>query len=146
MENPRVAIARLLAERGYRLTGPRRAVLGVLADAKGPVTVAEIHKRIRARGADLVSVYRAIHLLVKMRLARAVDAARGGFRYELGEQFRGHHHHLICDACGKVEELPDCPIADEAMVRLNRRVQQSQRFSVTGHEVRLFGRCWACVR
>ena len=27
-------------------------------------------------------------------------------RYELAEDLTGHHHHLVCSNCGRVEDLP----------------------------------------
>jgi Fur family ferric uptake transcriptional regulator len=142
----------LLARGGERLTGPRRAVVDVLANSRVPLTVAEIHAQLSAQRAHVASVYRTVHLLVRMRLVRPTDAVRpgdatrGSRRYELAEQFTGHHHHLICQGCGRIEDLDGCALPDAALTRLTRYARRAKRFDVTDHEVRLFGLCQRCAR
>lgn len=142
----------LMARGGERLTGPRRAVVDVLANSRVPLTVAEIHAHLSERRTHLASVYRTLHLLVRMHLVRPTDAvspgdaARSSRRYELAEQFTGHHHHLICQGCGRIEDLDGCALPDAALTRLTRYARRARRFRVTEHEVRLFGLCQRCVR
>ena len=149
--HPRQALPHLLARRGLRLTGPRRAVLDVLARSRVPLTVAGIHRQLAPSPVHIVSVYRTVHLLVRMRLVRPTDsvrptdAARAARRYELAEQFTGHHHHLICQGCGRIEDLEGCVLADHALAQLTRSVRRTRRFEVTEHEVRLFGLCQRCA-
>src|SRR5262249_49102953 len=119
----RDTLPHLLARRGLRLTGPRRAVLDVLASRHEPLTLAEIHEHLGDQQAHLVSVYRTVQLLVRLHLVRPTDsvrptdAARGSRRYELAEQFTGHHHHLICQGCGRIEDLEGCVVAESALTR-----------------------------
>ena len=148
--SPSATLPHLLARQGHRLTAPRRAVLDVLASSREPLAVAEIHARLDGGRAHLVSVYRTVHLLVQMRLVRPTDvvrptdATRGSRRYELAEQFTGHHHHLICQGCGRIEDLEGCVLADAALTQLIRYARRTRRFEVIEHEVRLFGRCERC--
>jgi Fur family ferric uptake transcriptional regulator len=116
-----------------------------------PLTVPEIHARLGTRQAHIVSVYRTVHLLLRLRLIRPTDARplatalRGTQRYELAEEFTGHHHHLICQGCGAIEDLDGCLLADAALTQLARYVRRTRRFAVTEHEVRLFGLCRRCA-
>jgi Fur family ferric uptake transcriptional regulator len=124
----------------------------VLARNDEPLTVAQIHQRLDGGHAHLVSVYRTVHLLVRMRLVRPTDAVcptdamRGSRRYELAEQFTGHHHHLICQGCGRIEDLDGCVLADGILTQVIRYVRRRRRFEVSDHEVRLFGLCERCTR
>jgi Fe2+ or Zn2+ uptake regulation protein len=131
---------------GYRLTGPRRVVADVLVAAREPLTVAQIHQAAGPHPPNLASVYRAIHLLARTGLARMTDAGRSRptARYELTEPFAPHHHHLICQACGRIEDLDGCPVPAGALQRLSRRLGRAAGFQVTAHELRLFGRCRRC--
>ena len=146
----RQRLPHLLADRGLRLTGPRRAVLDALAASRTPLTVPEIHGRLGGRRAHLVSVYRTVHMLVRLRLVRPAASLRlgtglrGSQRFELAEEFTGHHHHLICRGCGAIEDLEGCLLADAPLTKLARYVRRTRRFEVTEHEVRLFGRCRRC--
>lgn len=143
-EDPRDAIPRALARRGYRRTGPRRAVFESLAASREPRTIAEIHRSVGEARANLVSVYRTVKLLCEIGLVRATDTNQGRRRYELAEPFTAHHHHLICRHCGQIEDLEGCLIEADVLVRLGRRVRQSHRFRVTDHELRFFGTCRRC--
>jgi Fe2+ or Zn2+ uptake regulation protein len=143
-EDPRDAIPRLLARRGYRITAPRRAVLGALAASQEPRTVAQLHHALGGERANLVSVYRTVKLLCDVGLVRATDATQGQRRYELAEPFMAHHHHLICRLCGQIEDLDGCLLDADVLTRLGRRVRQSHRFRVTDHELRFFGVCRRC--
>ena len=144
LEDPRDAIPRLLARRGYRITAPRRAVLEALATSQAPRTVAQLHRALAGERVNLVSVYRTVKLLCDVGLVRATDAAQGQRRYELAEPFTAHHHHLICRRCGQIEDLDGCLVDPDVLVRLGRRVRQSHRFRVTDHELRFFGICRRC--
>ena len=126
------------------MTAPRRAVLKVLGESGVPLTVAEIHARVGQRRVNIVSVYRTVNLLAAEGLLCATDSPHGGQRYELGEQFIGHHHHLICQSCGQIEKFEGCPLTDEVLARLNQRVRHSRLFRVTDHEIRLLGLCGKC--
>jgi Fe2+ or Zn2+ uptake regulation protein len=106
--------------------------------------VAEIHARLRPRRANLVSVYRTVHLLEAVGLVRTADTSRGIQRYELAEEFTGHHHHLICEACGGVQDLDGCLLAERTLEMLGRELRRAQRFQLTGHDLKLFGRCHRC--
>jgi Fur family ferric uptake transcriptional regulator len=134
----------LLARQGHRLTAPRRAILEAISASHSHLTIEEIHSRVAQHHVNRVTVYRTVHLLVSTGLLRAVDTARGSLRYELAEQFTGHHAHLVCQACGRVEELAECPVPDDALARLSRRVQHARRFRVVNHELRLLGVCRTC--
>ena len=75
---------RELEREGYRLSGPRSAVVETLADLGCSVTAKEIADSLHRRGEDVgvASIYRTLELLDKLRLTRRVDAAEGVARYE----------------------------------------------------------------
>jgi Fur family transcriptional regulator, ferric uptake regulator len=142
--DPRHAIPTALARKGFRLTGPRRAVLDVLVAQAAPLSAAEIHSRVRNRRVNLVSVYRTVHLLAKLGLLRTADTSRRIRRFELAEEFTGHHHHLICRGCGRIEDVDGCLLGDRALEALHRSVRRAQRFRITDHDLKLFGLCHRC--
>jgi Fur family ferric uptake transcriptional regulator len=133
-----------IARHGFRLTGPRRAVVDVLVAHASPMSVAEIHARLKIRRANLVSVYRAVNLLCELGLLRVADTSKGTQRFELAEQFIGHHHHLVCQECGSVEDLDGCLLEADVLGALRQRVRRSRSFRLTGHDLKLFGICRRC--
>jgi Fe2+ or Zn2+ uptake regulation protein len=134
-------IRALLVRAGHAWTRPRAAVLQVLVAASVPLKVEEIHARLGRRGAsravNLSSVYRTVNLLRGLGIARPVRFADGAQRFELAEDYREHHHHFVCERCGRVEDVRPCPVAG---VDLQRWAP-----AVTSHHLELFGLCPRCV-
>ena len=127
---------------GYRASTARAAVVAALADLGCSVTAKEISDRLEADGRDvgLASIYRALELLERLRLARRVDAGEGVARYEPVDPAGAHHHHLVCDVCGEVAAFEDVEL-ERAIARLADRVS----YSVDAHDVTLRGACPACT-
>lgn len=140
----RHAIPTAITSKGFRLTGPRRAVVDALVDHAAPMSVAEIHARLTERRVNLVSIYRAVNLLCELGLLHVADTSKGTQRFELAEQFTGHHHHLVCQQCGGVEDLDGCLLEDKVLDAIRQRVRRSRHFRLTGHDLKLFGLCRRC--
>jgi Fur family ferric uptake transcriptional regulator len=134
---------RELEREGYRLSGPRSAVVEALADLGCSVTAKEIADNLHGRGQDIgvASIYRTLELLDNLRLTRRVDAAEGVARYEPIDPSGEHHHHIVCDSCGKVSPFED-PGLERAIEKLASRVD----YAIDGHDVTLRGECPACRR
>ncbi len=132
---------RELEREGYRLSGPRSAVVETLDDLGCSVTAQEIADRLHDQGQDIgvASIYRTLELLDKLRLTRRVDAAEGVARYEPLNPSGEHHHHIVCDSCGQVTAFED-PELERAIDRLAGRVD----YAIEGHDVTLRGECPAC--
>ncbi len=61
-----------------------------------------------------------------------------GQRFELSDDYRGHHHHFICGGCGKTE---DCE-----MEELEKLIRRRFHFKITRHDLRFIGLCQSCQR
>ena len=140
------SVTALLADRGYRATAPRRQVLDVLVTSPTPLAAAEIHRRLQNRRINLASVYRTLHVLLRLEVLRATDAIGGEKRFELADPLDDHHHHLICQGCGRIEDLDGCPLDERVLRAVNRRVRRSRRFRIVQHDLRLIGACEDCDR
>jgi Fur family transcriptional regulator, ferric uptake regulator len=132
-------IRQALVAEGHSHTRPRRQVLQVFLDHDKPLTPAAAHKRLADRKVNLASVYRAIELFRRRGVLTEVDHVPGGKRYELSDEYRGHHHHLICDGCGATEDFQDCGLEN-----LEKVVQRRFHFKVVRHDLRLIGLCQRC--
>ena len=87
----------------------------------------------------LASVYRVLEQLSKDGFVQRIDLGAGISRFEPIHSSGEHHHHLVCDDCGKVEAF-----ADAELERALRRVEGRTGFSVAGHDVVLHGQCPDC--
>jgi Fur family ferric uptake transcriptional regulator len=131
----------LLKEAGYRLTKPRRAVAHVLLGTQIPLSIEEIHTRLDDRTINRVSIYRTIHLLCDLGVVRRLQFHEGFARYELADTFGSHHHHFVCNLCGRVEDIDACPLAatEQAIIRRTRS-------RITSHSLEFYGVCGACAQ
>jgi Fur family ferric uptake transcriptional regulator len=121
---------------GYRMGPARSAVIDFLAGQDCCLGAQEIHQRLGGR-AGLASVYRILETLAERGLVQRVDVGDGIARYEVhGDE---HHHHLICDDCGKVEAFED-----ERLEAAIREVEARSGYAIAAHDVVLRGACTAC--
>jgi Fur family transcriptional regulator, ferric uptake regulator len=106
------------------------------------LTAQEIFDGLRDRGrrVGIASVYRTLELLLKLELVRRVDIGTSAC-YEPAHPGGDHHHHVVCEDCGKVASFEDQALED-AIDRLGRRL----RYAVGVHEVVLRGACPDCRR
>lgn len=128
---------------GHRSGGAREAVVSLLATQSCCLSAQEIADRLRERGSDIgiASVYRALDLLHEMGLVQRVDLGEGSARYEPVAPGGEHHHHAVCDRCGRVTAFDD--------ERLERRLEQLAgrlRHSMSGHDLVIHGECSRCAR
>jgi Fur family ferric uptake transcriptional regulator len=126
---------------GLRQGGARRAVVELLGEQHCCLTAQEILDRLRAsdRTVGIASVYRILDLLVSEGYVQKIDLGSGVTRYEPIQRGGEHHHHLVCDSCGKVE-----PFEDSSLERALGKVEQSSGYDVSLHDVVLHGACADC--
>lgn len=137
------AESRLRAQ-GHRYTDQRRRLVGILADAGSPVAIPQILRG--RRGLATSSVYRNLADLEHAGVVRRVMTDDEHGRYELTEDLTGHHHHLICSNCGKVEDLPLPPELERTLERTLDGLARPAGFAEVSHRLDLIGLCSDCAR
>ena len=137
------AVASRLAALDQRYTPMRRVLVEVLAGSARPLTIPEI--LAAAPALPQSSAYRNVTALIDAGVVRRVAGTDDHGRFELSEEFSGHHHHLVCAACGKVEDLPPSQRLERALGDAVRAVAQDQGYRVIEHRVDLLGFCPDCV-
>lgn len=132
-------ISRLLLQRaGINITRPRLAILDLLKRSRKPRTalsIASATKRV-----DQATVYRTLELFEERGIVRRVGLRQNGASFEFVSKER-HHHHLICERCGRIEDIEGCGIE-----YLLRATAKKPGFSkLTGHIVEIYGVCRDCT-
>ena len=132
-------VALRLAGAEQRYTRLRRDLVRVMAVAGRPLTTPEILEA--SPGLSQSSAYRNLSVLVTAGVARRVSGADDHGRFELAEDLAGHHHHIVCSACGKVADIAPSPRLERA---LDEAARAATGFEVVEHRFDLVGVCAEC--
>jgi Fur family ferric uptake transcriptional regulator len=128
-----------LKQADLHITPARLATLHLFETHNKPVDaqhlIDHLHKEL---GIDRVTVFRILNVFTEKGLIRKVEFGEGKARYELN---KGEHHHLICQVCGKIEEIENCHI-DE----FKKEIKQKTGFIVKQHSLEFFGVCKDCQK
>ncbi len=126
---------------GYRAGGARAAVVELLGRQRCCLSAQEIFDALRAddRRVGIASVYRVLEQLSALQLVQRVEIGDGVTRYEPADPGGDHHHHLVCDRCGRVLAFEDASL-ERALVGLSTRIGHD----VETHDVVLRGACSDC--
>lgn len=130
----------LLHTASLKTTPARLVVLSYLSQASVPLTAEEIftHMVKEHTEVDRVTIYRILDTFYKKGLVNRLEFSEGRYRYELAGE---DHHHLICERCGKIEDISDCGIAS-----WEEEIKRKKQFSITRHALEFYGVCASCQR
>lgn len=124
-----------LEMRGHRITGSRRRVLDAVLAQPAHFTVDDVLRGTRRVGR--ATVFRTMKLLLDLNIVCRVLLDGGTLHYRVST--RGHHHHLICRDCGRVEDFTNCDVTS-----LVRELAKSTDYEIEAHWLEVYGRCRAC--
>jgi Fur family ferric uptake transcriptional regulator len=133
---------RRLTDRGHRAGGARAAVIAALAETGGGLSAAELVDLVRSGPGDAgqASVYRTLALLADLEIIRGVDVGDRVQRYELVRADGHHHHHVVCERCGRTTMFEDAGL--ETAIE---RVSAAVGYRIDAHDVILRGACPDCA-
>lgn len=120
-----------------RRTAARRDILEILRRDGCGVDAAAI---VRSVSADRATVYRQLGRLTDAGEVCEVSLGDGKKRYELA----GHHHHVVCKRCGRVEKV-DAQKAEFSLELVEKRIAGMVKFKQVEHSLEFFGLCGRCV-
>lgn len=125
-----------------RNTRQKQVILRLLRESGVPLTAAEIFMRARAEQPALAksTVYRNLDAMLADSMVTQGRLESGESYYVLTDpDSHVHRHYLICRRCGRMQDLPECPLGD-----MERTLADSCGFTVTDHVLQLYGYCRDC--
>lgn len=137
-------VERRLAQRASRYTRGRQLVVATMSGAEGPLSAAELYDEIGGT-LPLSSIYRSLAVLEDAGVLAPHHGAKGLTRYELSEWLTGHHHHLVCIACGVVEDVEVTDRHEAEVDRIVGEISARASFSAVSHALEIEGRCARCA-
>jgi Fur family ferric uptake transcriptional regulator len=128
-----------LSEQGYRLTPQRMLVLSAIENSNDHISAEEIYAQVVVKYpyVNISTVYRTLELLNRLGLVTETDLGGGRVRYHPAG--KGHHHHLVCQECGKVIDLDET-----VLYPLKKVLLREYKFSADLRHLAIFGRCADC--
>src|SRR5436305_9430057 len=131
------AILDRLRADGGRVTTARRALIAALVDAAGHVTADDLATSVQAAYPDVhrSTIYRTLDALERLGIVDHVHLGHGRAVYHLADQ---PHHHLVCEVCGCVIEVPE-----ELFASLAETLHDQYGFAIHPRHFAVVGRCAA---
>jgi len=126
-----------LKDIGLKATLPRRRILELFEASKvRHLSAEDVYKALIAEGMDvgLATVYRVLTQFEQAGLLARQHFETGKAVFELNQG--GHHDHLVCLQCGRVEEFFDAEI--EAR---QSEIARKNGFELRGHSLSLYADC-----
>jgi Fur family ferric uptake transcriptional regulator len=126
-----------LKDSGLKATLPRRKILELFEASKvRHLSAEDVYKALLAEGMDvgLATVYRVLTQFEHAGLLSRQNFEAGKAVFELNQG--GHHDHLLCLQCGRVEEFYDSEIE-----KRQAEIARSRGFALHGHSLALYADC-----
>ncbi len=126
-----------LKSMGLKATGPRLRILGLFQQAeKRHLTADEVYRMLLQEHEDvgLATVYRVLTQFEQAGLLIRHHFDNEKAVYELNQG--GHHDHLLCMQCGRVEEFYDAQIEQR-----QRQIAEQRGFRLHEHCLYLYVDC-----
>ncbi|AOY00007.1 ferric iron uptake transcriptional regulator [Jeongeupia sp. USM3] len=125
---------------GLKATGPRLKILNLFETSEQRHLSAEdVYRVLMAEHTDigLATVYRVLTQFEQAGILERHHFESGKAVFELNQG--GHHDHLVCVKCGKVEEFCDPEIEQR-----QEAIAKAHGFEIQDHEMYLYGICKDC--
>jgi len=130
-----------ITTKGFRSTSQRRLVTDIFFRTGANMSIEDLLAKVREQDPRVgyATVYRTLRLLAECELANVRHFGDGVTRYELADEGKHHHDHLICTSCKRIIEFED-----EAIEVLQDRIADRHGFNLKSHKHELYGVCPEC--
>ncbi len=124
-----------------RHTEQKDAITEALREADDFISASDLYAQLRAqhRTVGLATVYRQLNSLAESGSADTISMG-GRQLYRLCVETPKHHHHLVCEGCGKTVEI-EPPDGDWM-----RAIAAENGFTISRHVLEVFGLCSDCQK
>jgi Fur family ferric uptake transcriptional regulator len=126
-----------LKSSGLKATLPRLKILEIFQNSSvRHMSAEDVYKQLLAENLDvgLATVYRVLTQFEQAGLLTRNHFESGKAVFELDQG--GHHDHLVCLDCGRVEEF-----FDEEIERRQQAIAADRGFKLSEHALALYGNC-----
>ena len=129
--------AKDLKDMGLKATLPRLRILDLFENTEvRHLTAEDVYRLMMKEGMDigLATIYRVLTQFEQAGLLVRHHFESGKAVYELNQG--GHHDHLVCLQCGRVEEF-----FDEEIEKRQKKIAKERGFEIHDHSLHLYVDC-----
>ncbi|HET6725161.1 MAG TPA: ferric iron uptake transcriptional regulator [Gammaproteobacteria bacterium] len=129
-----------LRKAGLKVTLPRVKILEILERSElRHMSAEDMYKALLESGEDigLATVYRVLTQFETAGLVTRHHFEGGHSVFEVNEG--GHHDHIVCVKCGRVDEF-----TDEVIEQRQRAIAEKTGYEMTDHSLYIYGICPKC--
>jgi Fur family ferric uptake transcriptional regulator len=126
-----------LKNAGLKATLPRLKIINLFEQSSvRHLTAEDVYRKLLAEGLDvgLATVYRVLTQFEQAGLLVRHHFESGKAVFELNQG--GHHDHLVCLQCGRVEEFFDAEIE-----KRQTKIARERGFEISEHALYLYAEC-----
>lgn len=129
-----------LRDKGYRITNTRKEIINIFYNTNNLFSAADIYSNLHSKKLKVnkTTVYRELFFLVKHKYLNEVYIDPQKTLYESAKH--NHHHHLVCEVCGKIDKITNCLSKD-----FERDVLEKRGFKIKKHILEFYGICDNCL-
>lgn len=142
-KSSREIAVKVLKANGYKLTKQRQSLIDILFEFEDRyIELTKLDQLMREKYPKMShnTIYRNVKEFATIGIVEESQSEVDGkteVKLDCNEQHT-HHHHFICNNCGKVRELEMCP--------LDFFEEQLPGAEITGHHFELYGLCAQCKK
>jgi len=126
----------LLSKGNYKITKRREHIIDFFAQEDKYHTAKTLYQHIENidKGISFDTVYRNLHLFHDLGILESTNLqGEKHFRMNCSDV---HHHHFICNQCGRTKKIKICPM-DEVR-------QFLRMYTIEDHKFEVYGKCPNC--
>lgn len=127
----------------YRLTQPRRKLLELILEQKEPFSAPGLEKTFGRKSSrekcDPVTIYRTLPVLEELGIIERCGFSEDMAYYEVILNQKGHHHHIVCTSCHKVEHVDFCVVEGQ------EQILEKMGYRDLKHRLEFSGICPECA-
>jgi Fur family transcriptional regulator, ferric uptake regulator len=126
-----------LKDMGLKATLPRLRILDLFENTDvRHLTAEDVYRLLMKEGMDigLATIYRVLTQFEQAGLLVRHHFESGKAVYELNQG--GHHDHLVCLQCGRVEEF-----IDEEIEKRQKKIAKERGFEIHDHSLHIYADC-----
>ena len=129
-----------LQKNGNRITRTRKKIIEIFSKEDKPINAKNLLRKLSLNDdkVNKTTVYREIGFLLKQNLIQQVYIDPKEIFYE--STGLDHHHHLICNDCGKIEDV----VLEKDLSDTEKELEKKMKFKVSNHSLEFFGLCVNC--